>query len=105
MNAQDHILIVDDDREIRDLLSRFLSANGCRVSVARDEREMRKVLAEAAIDVIVLDVMMPGMDGFATLRWLKAAQPEIQVVMLSGRECAATTLQAARVHAPMNDPG
>ena len=50
MESTPHILIVDDDREIRDLLSRFLTRNGLRVSVAREEREMRKVLQDAAID-------------------------------------------------------
>ena len=82
METSPHVLIVDDDREIRDLLSRFLSANACRVSVARDEREMRKVLAEAAIDVIVLDVMMPGKDGFTACRELRATS-NVPIIMLT----------------------
>jgi two-component system OmpR family response regulator len=82
MESSPHVLIVDDDREIRDLLSRFLSANGCRVSVARDEREMRKVLGEAAIDLVVLDVMMPGKDGFTACRELRATS-NVPLIMLT----------------------
>ena len=68
MENTPHILIVDDDSEIRDLLSRFLTRNGYRVSVAREEREMRKVLQVASIDLIVLDAMLPGKDGFTICR-------------------------------------
>jgi len=82
METSPHVLIVDDDREIRDLLSRFLSANGCRVSVARDEREMRKSLAESAIDLIVLDVMLPGKDGFTACRELRASS-NVPIIMLT----------------------
>ncbi|MBI4183002.1 MAG: response regulator, partial [Proteobacteria bacterium] len=60
MEVSAHILVVDDDREIRELLSRFLGRHGMRVSVARDGREMRKALADLAIDLIVLDLMLPG---------------------------------------------
>jgi two-component system OmpR family response regulator len=82
METTPHVLIVDDDREIRDLLSRFLTSNGCRVSVARDEREMRKAMAEAAIDLIVLDVMMPGKDGFTACRELRATS-NVPLIMLT----------------------
>jgi len=77
-----HILIVDDDREIRDLLSRFLTRNGFRVSVAREEREMRKVLQDAAIDLVVLDAMLPGKDGFTICRELRATGP-VPIIMLT----------------------
>jgi two-component system OmpR family response regulator len=82
MEASPHILVVDDDREIRDLLARFLTLNGCRVSVARDEREMRKVLQEAGIDLIVLDIMLPGKDGLAICRELRAAS-DVPIIMLT----------------------
>jgi two-component system OmpR family response regulator len=82
METSPHVLIVDDDREIRDLLSRFLTANACRVSVARDEREMRKSLAESAIDLIVLDVMLPGKDGFTACRELRASS-NVPIIMLT----------------------
>ena len=82
METNPHILIVDDDRELRDLLSRFLTANGFRVTVARDAREMSKVLEDAAIDLVVLDVMMPGKDGFAACRELRATN-DVPLIMLT----------------------
>ena len=72
MEKSPHILIVDDDREIRDLLSRFLQKHGFRASVAADGREMRKQLADAQIDLIVLDVMMPGETGLQLCAQLRA---------------------------------
>jgi two-component system OmpR family response regulator len=82
MENTPHILIVDDDREIRDLLSRFLTRNGFRVSVAREEREMRKILADSGIDLIVLDAMLPGKDGFTICRELRATG-NMPIIMLT----------------------
>jgi two-component system OmpR family response regulator len=72
MEKTPHILIVDDDREIRDLLSRFLQKHGFRASTAAEGREMRKILADAKIDLIVLDVMMPGETGLQICAQLRA---------------------------------
>ncbi|MCW5772616.1 MAG: response regulator transcription factor [Rhodospirillaceae bacterium] len=58
-----HILVVDDDRRLRDLLRRFLSDNGFRVTVAGDAREARATMENFAFDALVLDVMMPGETG------------------------------------------
>ena len=58
-----HLLVVDDDRRLRDLLRRFLADNGFRVTVARDAREARATVGSFAFDAIVLDVMMPGESG------------------------------------------
>jgi two-component system, OmpR family, response regulator len=63
METEPHILIVDDDRDIRDLLSRFLRKNGLRVDVAANGRDMKRQLAESRVDLIVLDRVMPGEDG------------------------------------------
>ena len=82
MENTPHILIVDDDSEIRDLLSRFLTRNGYRVSVAREEREMRKVLQVASIDLIVLDAMLPGKDGFTICREIRATG-SVPIIMLT----------------------
>ena len=72
MEKTPHILIVDDDREIRDLLSRFLQKHGFRASAAADGRDMRRVLADARIDLIVLDIMMPGETGLQICAQLRA---------------------------------
>jgi len=68
MDDAAHILVVDDDREIRDLLSRFLRKNGYRVDVAGNGRDMKRVLDGARIDLIILDRIMPGEDGLTLCR-------------------------------------
>src|SRR5262249_29600400 len=68
LDGSTHFVVVDDDREIRALLSRFLLKHGYRVSTAREGREARKLMADAAIDLVVLDLMMPGEDGLAFCR-------------------------------------
>ena len=78
-----HILVVDDDREIRDLLARFLVKHGLRVTTARDGGEMRKALDDWKIDLVVLDLMMPGEDGLSLTRWLRAQGTSLPIVMLT----------------------
>jgi len=77
-----HVLVVDDDREIRDLLSRFLTKHGMRVTAARDGVEMAKALEERGIDIVVLDLMLPGEDGLALCRRLRG-QSNLPVIMLT----------------------
>lgn len=87
MNRTPHILVVDDDREIRDLVSRFLIQHGLRVSTAADGREMTTALEGGAIDLIVLDVMMPGDDGLTLTRNLRANRQtphrDVPIIMLT----------------------
>jgi len=82
MDKQAHILVVDDDREIRDLLAKFLKNHGLRVSVAEDGRTMKQALNEWSIDLVVLDVMMPGDDGLTLCRNLRA-NSKMPVIMLT----------------------
>lgn len=82
MDRSPHILVVDDDREIRSLLSKFLTKSGLRVSVAADGREMRRMLDEAKIDLIVLDVMLPGESGLTLCGQLRATTA-IPILMLT----------------------
>jgi two-component system OmpR family response regulator len=84
MEPSPHILIVDDDREIRDLLSRFLVKNSYRATAAADGREMQKALAGRAIDLIVLDLMLPGEDGLALCRRLRG-ESSTPVIMLTAK--------------------
>ncbi|SFR08859.1 response regulator [Poseidonocella sedimentorum] len=72
MDAQPHLLIVDDDERIRDLLRRFLMKHGFLVTAARDAAHARRVLAGLDFDLIVLDVMMPGEDGLSLTHSLRA---------------------------------
>ncbi|WP_320109627.1 response regulator [Rhodopseudomonas sp. P2A-2r] len=79
-----HILVVDDHREIRDLVSRALAKEGFRVSVAADGRAMHKVLANGRIDLILLDLMLPGEDGLSLCRNLRAGS-NIPIIMLTAK--------------------
>ncbi|CAO4195889.1 Transcriptional regulatory protein OmpR [Methylorubrum extorquens] len=79
-----HILVVEDDREISALVARYLRANECRVSVAGDGREMDRVLADARVDLIVLDLMLPGEDGLSLCRRLRAAS-QVPILMLTAK--------------------
>lgn len=80
-----HILIVDDDKEIRQLLRDFLLDHGYRVDVAADGRAMEKLLEVGRFNLIVLDLMLPGEDGLALCRRLRAnsALPVIMLTALS----------------------
>lgn len=84
MNAPAHILIVDDHREIRDLVSRALSKEGFVVDGAADGRAMRKVIADSRIDLILLDLMLPGEDGLSLCRALRA-ESNIPIIMLTAK--------------------
>jgi two-component system OmpR family response regulator len=84
MDAPDHILIVDDDAEIRSLLSQYLAKNGLRVTAAADGRSMWRALDAERIDLIVLDLMLPGDDGLTLCRDLRA-KSAIPVIMLTAR--------------------
>lgn len=80
--GQEHILIVDDDVDIRDLTARFLRKHGYRVTTARSGREMRQALVNADIDLITLDLMLPGEHGLTICRELRATS-SIPIVMLT----------------------
>lgn len=82
MEKKPHLLIVDDHREIRDLVAKFMTGHGFRVTTARDGREMRRALDHSAIDLIVLDLMLPGEDGLTLCRDLRS-RSNIPVVMLT----------------------
>ncbi|GAB7539611.1 response regulator [Burkholderia sp. 22PA0099] len=89
MNTErpDHVLIVDDDRGIRELVGQYLEKNGMRISLAANGREMRAALENGAPDLIVLDVMMPGDDGLVLCRELRAGKHRaVPVVMLTARD-------------------
>ena len=82
MEQMPHILVVDDDREIRELLARFLERHRMRVTAVRDAREARKAWPCANFQMVVLDLMLPGEPGLDLARWLRA-QSNIPIVMLT----------------------
>ena len=84
MPGSPHILIVDDHREIRELVSRALSKEGFRVSAAPDGRAMRKTLADSRIDLVLLDLMLPGEDGLSLCRALRA-ESAVPIIILTAK--------------------
>jgi two-component system OmpR family response regulator len=82
MERARHLLIVDDDAEIREMLHDFMVQSGFRVSTAGDGREMNRVLVQWPVDLIVLDIMLPGQDGTALCRELRT-HSNVPVIMLT----------------------
>ena len=95
-----YVAIVDDDSAFANYLRTFLSLRGYDTrSYTRGDEMLAAVKAGDPPDIVLLDVMMPGMNGLETLRALKAAKPDLQAIMLSGREHASTIVEAVRLGA------
>lgn len=84
MSQSPHILVVEDDREIANLVARYLRANDCRVSLAADGREMDRQMADARFDLVVLDLMLPGEDGLSICRRLRR-DVRVPIIMLTAK--------------------
>jgi len=84
MEQPDHILIVDDDAEIRTLLGAYLSRNGLKATAVGDGKAMWRALDASRVDLVVLDLMLPGDDGLTLCRNLRA-KSELPVIMLTAR--------------------
>jgi len=84
MTERPHLLIVDDDREIRNLLSQYFETHGYRATAVAEGKSMRRVLQQSHVDLIVLDVMLPGEDGLALCRDLRT-RSQLPIVMLTAR--------------------
>ncbi|HEX2215425.1 MAG TPA: response regulator [Xanthobacteraceae bacterium] len=82
MNETPHILVVDDHRDIRESLSRYLQKHEFRVTMAEDAAAARRLLRASAVDLVVLDIMMPGEDGLALCRYLRE-NTDLPVILLS----------------------
>jgi two-component system, OmpR family, response regulator len=82
MEPTPHILVIDDDREIRDLLARFLEKQRMRVTAVRDGREARRAWLNGHYQLVVLDLMLPGESGLDLARWLRT-ESDIPIVMLT----------------------
>ena len=84
MSDNGHILVVDDQQEIRDVVQEYLTGEGFRVSTAHDGAGMRRVLSQSAADLVILDLMLPGEDGLTLARSLRS-QSGIGIIILTGR--------------------
>ncbi|MEO8667469.1 MAG: response regulator transcription factor [Bauldia sp.] len=87
-----HLLVVDDDKRIRTLLSRYLGDNGFRVTIAGNAAEARRHLSGMAFDLLILDVMMPGEDGLALTRSLRETM-QVPILMLTARSEAEARIR------------
>ncbi|MEP9366719.1 response regulator [Xanthobacter sp. VNH20] len=82
MNSAHHIAVVDDHRDIRDLVGKYLTQHGYRISLAENALALRRLLERNAPDLVVLDVMMPGEDGLSLCRHLRSTT-ELPVILLT----------------------
>lgn len=94
-----HLLIVDDDRRIRDLLSRFLSGEGYRVTTAETAADARAKLRSLSFDLLILDVMMPGESGFDFARSMRAEANDVPILMLTARDAAESRIKGLEIGA------
>src|SRR5690242_5167787 len=85
MERSMHILVVDDDPEICAVASDYLTGEGFFVSIARDGNAMRRVMEQAPVDLVLLDLMLPGEDGLSLARELRTAAPDLSIIILTGR--------------------
>ena len=82
--ASPHILVVEDDHEISRLVSRYLRSNDCHVSISNDGRNLDRLLEDSRVDLIVLDIMLPGEDGLSLCRRLRT-HSQVPVIMLTAK--------------------
>ena len=93
-----HLLLVDDDRRIRDLLSRFLAAEGYRVTTAASADDARAKLLGLHFDLLILDVMMPGETGFDLARFIRSSS-SVPIIMLTARHEAEARIEGLQIGA------
>lgn len=99
MNAKGHILAVDDDDRLRDLLKRYLTREGHDVTVAKDAASARKLMATMSFDLVILDVMMPGEDGLSLLKSVREKKSDTPVILLTARSLPAERIEGLRIGA------
>src|SRR5690606_31046697 len=93
-----HLLVVDDDRRIRDLLSRFLATEGYRISTAENAAVARARLTSLHFDLLILDVMMPGETGFELARDIRKLS-NVPILMLTARDAAESRITGLEIGA------
>ena len=82
--ASPNILVVEDDRETRSLIAKYLRNNACNVTTANDGNEMTRAMADHRVDLLILDVMLPGEDGLSLCRKVRA-ESQVPIIMLTAR--------------------
>ncbi len=85
MTVFTHILVVDDDERIRTMLRRYLVDEGFTVATAADGEEMRRVIDQQRVDLVLLDLVLPGEDGLSVARYIRQKYPRLPIIMLTGK--------------------
>jgi DNA-binding NtrC family response regulator len=93
------VLLVDDERDFLDVLSERMEARGMEVATAESATDALAQVESGAFDAIVLDLMMPGMDGIETLKAIKQKNPDAQVILLSGQATLQKGIEAMKLGA------
>ena len=93
------VLLVDDERDFLDIMAERIRARGMAVSTATSAEEAAKMVEMGSYDTVIMDFMMPAMDGFTALKLLKDIQPEIQVILLTGDATADKCSEAKKLGA------
>jgi DNA-binding NtrC family response regulator len=99
MSDKRKILIVDDDEVVRLSYLRSLESTSCCVEAARNGDEALQTMEQGPVDVVLLDIRMPGQDGMSVLRTIKQKWPESEVVIITGYPTVATAKEAVRLGA------
>lgn len=94
-----HILAVDDDDRLRDLLKRYLSREGHDVTTAKDAASARKLMATMTFDLVILDVMMPGEDGLSLLKSVREEKSDTPIILLTARGQASERIEGLKLGA------
>jgi len=95
----DHVLLVDDDEDLMEIVSERLKNRGMDVDTVGNAEEAFLWMAEKHYDAIILDFLMPGMDGFETIRIIRKQQPGIRIILVTGQMLADDGLKAIRMGA------
>ena len=93
------VLIVDDEKDFVEMFSLRLKAHGEKVLTAYSGKEALKVLKDSIVDVVILDIRMPGMDGIETLKQIKLLYPIVEVILLTGHGSTETAVEGMKIGA------
>ena len=93
------VLIVDDEKDFVEMFSLRLETQGEKVSTAYSGKEALEVLCHVSIDVVILDIRMPGMDGIDTLKQIKTLYPIVEVILLTGHGSTQTAVEGMKLGA------
>jgi DNA-binding NtrC family response regulator len=93
------VLIVDDEEKVRKYMSRLLKHRGFEVDTAPDGAVALSMIGERDVDIVLLDILMPGIDGITVLKEIKKTRPAIEVIMLTGNASVETAIEGMQLGA------